>query len=243
MFRILLAAVVAAVCFASCSAPEYRRELKEADSIASVDPMRAMAMLDSMRPAMADAPEHEQMYYRLICIKADDKAYIEHESDTSILPVVEYYETKGDKHLLSEAYYYAGNTYRDMNDAPRALEYYQKAERTLPDDATLRERSRLQNQQAHLFLSQGIHDEAIIRFRKAYDYEAQKEDTAMMAYCMNNIAYTFSEKKEMDSSLYYYNKAYALAKLHKNKKVSLNILGQIASLYTRKMIMKLHINI
>lgn len=205
--------------------------------------MRAMAMLDSMRPAMADAPEHEQMYYRLICIKADDKAYIEHESDTSILPVVEYYETKGDKHLLSEAYYYAGNTYRDMNDAPRALEYYQKAERTLPDDATLRERSRLQNQQAHLFLSQGIHDEAIIRFRKAYDYEAQKEDTAMMAYCMNNIAYTFSEKKEMDSSLYYYNKAYALAKLHKNKKVSLNILGQIASLYTRKMIMKLHINI
>lgn len=234
LLRIILAAIIAAMCLASCSVPEYRRELKEADSIASVDPERAMTMLDSMRPAITDAPEHEQMYYRLLRIKAQDKAYIEHKSDSAILPLVEYYETKGDKRLLSEAYYYAGNTYRDMNDAPRALEYYKKAERALPNDATLRERSRLQNQQGVLFLMQGIHDAAIIRFRNAYEYEAQKGDTAMMAYCMNNIAYTFSEKKDMDSSLFYYNKAYALAKQQKDQRVSLNILGQIASLYTRK---------
>lgn len=64
-------------------------------------------------------------------------------------------------------------------------------------------------------------------------YESQLKDTAMMAYCMNNIAYAFSENKQMDSSFIYYKKAYGLAKAQKNNKVTLHILGQIASYYTR----------
>lgn len=230
---VFLAALAALLSFASCSAPEYRRELVEADSLSSVDARRAMAMLDSLRPSMADAPEHERMYYRLLCIKAPYKAHIRQKSDSAILPLVEYYEEKGDKRLLTEAYYYAGKTYVDLNDAPRALGYYQKAMDVLPDDAPLQTRSKLSNQQGNLFLIQGFNNEAIRLFRKAYDYEAQRGDTTMMTYCMNSIAYAFSEEKSMDSSLYYYRKAYSLAKATNDDRVVLNIMGQIASFYTR----------
>ena len=110
---ILLIITIIIAFFYSCYGPKYRKGLTEADSIASVNPQRAMAMLDSIKHEMADASKHEQMYYRLLCIKAQDKAYIKHTSDSAILPIVEYYETEGDKNLLSEAYYYAGSVYRD----------------------------------------------------------------------------------------------------------------------------------
>lgn len=113
--------------FVSCSSHKYRKALIEADSIASVNPHIAMAILDSIKEEMQTASEEEQMYYKLLCIKAPDKAYIRLTSDTTILPLVKYYETKGDKHLLPEAYFYAGCIYMYMNDAPRASEYYYKA--------------------------------------------------------------------------------------------------------------------
>ena len=49
---------------------------------------------------MASAPKADRMYFRLLKIKAADKAYIEHTSDKDILELVEYYENNGDKKLL-----------------------------------------------------------------------------------------------------------------------------------------------
>ncbi len=67
------------------------------------------------------------MYYQLLTIKARDKAYITHTSDSLILEVLHYYEKRKDKKHLPEAYYYAGRIYRDLGDAPQALEYFFKA--------------------------------------------------------------------------------------------------------------------
>lgn len=234
MFRLVISIFISALLIPSCSTPDYRRELIEIDSISSVDPQMAMRMLDSIKTEMLSAPEHEQMYYRLLCIKAPDKAYIKHTSDCDILPLVEYYETKGDKRLLAEAYYYAGNTYRDLNDAPQALEYYQKSEEALPDNADLQKRSRLHNQQAYLFLYQGLNDESIKHFKQTYCYECLRHDTAMMAHCMDAIAFVFSEKNEMDSSMFYYEKAYRLAKEKNDSTRMKRILGQMASFYVKK---------
>lgn len=233
LLRIILAAIIAAMCLASCSGPEYRRELKEADSIASVDSERAMTMLDSMRPVMTDAPEHELMYYRLLRIKASDKAYIEHETDTVILPLVEYYETKGDKRLLSEAYYYAGNTYRDMNDAPRALEYYQKAINVLPD-YDIKFRSSLCFRMARIFLNQALYRQAIEMYKKTYECDKRLNDSVRIIYTLCDLAYTYNKIPENDSSIYYYDKAYRLAKQINNDNAKINVLGQMASFYIDK---------
>ena len=52
------------------------------------------------------------MRYKLLTIKANDKAYITHTSDSLILSLVDYYEHDGDPAYLGEAYYYAGSTYK-----------------------------------------------------------------------------------------------------------------------------------
>ena len=60
----------------SCSRFEYRKSLIVADSLTATNPQRAVAMLDSMATMMAGAPKHEQMFHRLLQIKAADKSYI-----------------------------------------------------------------------------------------------------------------------------------------------------------------------
>lgn len=61
----IVAAAVATVVLSACSAPEYRRELVEADSLTSVNPNDATAMLDSISSAMAATagfcPRHTTM--------------------------------------------------------------------------------------------------------------------------------------------------------------------------------------
>ena len=114
----LLAALLTLLC--ACGSKPYPHVLTTADSLASANPDSAQALLASLAEEMKQEPQAVQMYYRLLCIKAKDKAYITHTSDSAILPVVEYYEREGDKKHLPEAYYYAGRVYRDLEDAPQA---------------------------------------------------------------------------------------------------------------------------
>ena len=62
------------------------------------------------------------MYYHLLTIKAEDKLYTRHTSDSLINLIVKFYDEHGDKNKLIEAYYYQGSVYRDLHDAPSALE-------------------------------------------------------------------------------------------------------------------------
>ena len=104
----------------ACGDFDYRPELLSIDKLSSDNPKRAIKQLDSLKAEMQTAPEHEQMYYQLLRIKAADKAYIDHTSDIEIQKLLDYYESAGsDKSLLAEVYYYAGSVYRDLNDAPR----------------------------------------------------------------------------------------------------------------------------
>ncbi|MBO7608612.1 MAG: tetratricopeptide repeat protein, partial [Muribaculaceae bacterium] len=92
---------------------------------------------------MLQAPAYVQKRYQLLTIKANDKAYITHTSDSLILSLVNYYENDGDPAYLGESYYYAGSTYRDLGDAPRALDYYQKALDAMPGNENLKVKSKV----------------------------------------------------------------------------------------------------
>lgn len=115
--HILLCSLLPLLC--ACGPQRYPSSLTLADSLASVRPDSALALLESLERDTADMPLAHRMYYRLLCIKAADKAYLPHPSDSLIRPVLHYYMEDGDKRLLPEAYYYAGRVYRDLGDAPR----------------------------------------------------------------------------------------------------------------------------
>ena len=131
--RIFLS-VCALLSLFACGHKPYPHSLIAADSLTSVNPDSAIALLNSLKGEMNSAPEATQVYYRLLCIKANDKAYKDHTSDSLILPILHYYIEKNDECHLPEAYYYAGRVYRDLGDAPQALGYFEKAIEALPED-------------------------------------------------------------------------------------------------------------
>lgn len=90
-------------------------------------PDSALAYLSSLEKEIKGEPKETQMYYYLLTIKAKDKLYIYHTSDSLIKVITQFYEDYGNNDKLMEAYYYMGSVYRDMNDAPRALKAFQDA--------------------------------------------------------------------------------------------------------------------
>lgn len=225
----IIASVIVLLSF-SCSRFEYRKSLIVADSLTATNPQRAVAMLDSMAPMMAGAPKHEQMFHRLLRIKAADKSYIKHSSDSTILSLVEYYETKGDKTLLPEAYYYAGNIYRDLNDAPRALEYYQKAAEITPEE-NLKLKGRIYFQSGRLLLNQALYSQAIDIYKKTLYYDTRRNDSIDIIDTSRDLAYIYNKDGQKDSCLHYYNEAYRLAKETNNIRLKMSVLAQMASFY------------
>lgn len=216
---------------ASCRHYQYPLVLQEADSLCSILPDSAVALLQYIADEMEQADEPVRMRYKLLTIKANDKAYIPHTSDSLILTLVDYYKYGGDKAYLGEAYYYAGSTYRDLGDAPRALEYYQKALDAMPGDGNLIVKSKVYAQMGDLFRYQFLYDEGLKSYRAAYRCDSIQQDTIGLIYDLRDIAVMFWGKRQIDSTMLYFSNAHKLAlKIH-DSIMDNRITSQMAGLY------------
>lgn len=212
---------------------DYPAQLLLADSLASADPTTAITLLSSMEEDMLQAPKSTQMLYRLLCIKAADKAYIPHTTDSLILPVVQYYEQGGDPNYLGEAYYYAGRVYRDLNDAPLALAYFQKGL-----DATQQNKSQwvssvLYAQMGEIYYYQSLYPEALEMYGEAYRLDALSNDTLGIILDLRDLAFTHRTLQQPDSALYYLHQAEQLAQQYEDVEMQGLIASQLAGLYNQ----------
>ena len=96
----------------------------EIKQIGDTDPVLALAMLDSLAPAVRNQSEKVTNQYDLAKLRVQDKAYIIATSDIIARRLLAYYEKEGNDAEQQEAYYYAGSVYRDLQDTPRALEWF-----------------------------------------------------------------------------------------------------------------------
>ena len=226
--------------FASCGG-DRRAEalLASADSLADVDADSARRLLGSLRDEMESSSRSVRNHYALLCIKADDKANIRQTSDSAILRLVDYYEHGGDERLLPVAYYYAGRTYRALNDAPQALDYLQKAaeagERIMPNAKLL---GKIYSQMGYLLSYQSIYQEALINHKKSYQISKNNKDTLVIIYNLRDIGGAYWDLEQLDSALFYYKKAEALALKQNNMRMFAGINSQIASFYLQMNNMK-----
>ena len=210
----------------------YPSAMKQAEECMNTRPDSALVLLESITNSICQYPEETQMYWNLLTIQAKDKQYIVHTSDSLINRIVEFYDTNGDKSKLMLAYYYQGRVYRDMNDAPRALKAFQKAEELQVPDWDLL--TKVYSQMGYLFAYQRLYDEAIkVNQKNIIIYnKLQKEHKA--AYAWRDIARMYDMKGKMDSAFYYYKKAYHTALADKDSAKYYGILSESAEAY-RKM--------
>lgn len=206
-FKTILYFALLLLALYSCSNRPSPRALQVADSLTYCQPDSAVALLQQMKESILAEPEATQMRYNLLCIKAQDKAYITHTSDSLIQQVVRYYRKHKDKTYLPEALYFAGRVYRDLGDAPQALEYFQRAISHSTEDTDYKLLSNVYSQIGMIFLYQDIYDKAPEMFRKSYHYSVLANDSDGIVYRLRDIGRSFTTLKQADSAIYYYLKA------------------------------------
>lgn len=113
--------------FISCGENGTVRKLEAIKSVGDRNPQLAMRMLDSLETKAGDGSEYVRMRYDLLDMRLKDIANAKPTSDIKAKRLVEYFESHGSGRDLQEAYYYAGSTYRDLHDTPRALENFFKS--------------------------------------------------------------------------------------------------------------------
>jgi len=217
----------------ACTDHKYSQYLIQADSLCHTNPDSAVSLLMKIGKDTAGTPKETRIYYRLLCIQANDRTdnmKPENEKD-NITAIADYYKQKNDKYLLPIAYYYAGRIYAELQDAPQALDYFKKADDALKDEENIDLHSRIYSQLGYLFYYQEMYDVSLEMFINAYKCNKETNDTIAMIYDLRDISTSYEAKKEHGKALKYLKDAYHLARKYKNKYMITNIEHYTSSLY------------
>ena len=191
--------------FAACSGnSKYDDLMQRADSIMEVDDdsaMVAIQMLDGVKSQLPEFSQSQKMRYELLRHKAMNKACITFTSDSVMKEVVDYYDHHGSANERMLANYVLGCVYRDLHEAPMALEYYNKATEqadTTAADCDYGTLYRVYSQMGFLFSKQYLPYQLLDAFGKAEKYAYLAKDTlnAIINYQNRENAYSYLGNKD-----------------------------------------------
>ena len=188
IYILLMSVLISAFYACDHRGKPYPATLSRIESLADTNPEEARPLLDRLRDSLSSFDEEQRMYYDLLDLKVNDKMYVRHTSDSLIKRITAFYETYGDRDKLLESYYYMGRVYRDLNDAPEALKYFQKALDVAGDTRKYRLLSNVYSQMGMLYDYQNVYEEAIRMYEKAAEYKLL---TVLVTQCLR-IAQTFN---------------------------------------------------
>ena len=208
----------------------YPERLQRASQLVEACPDSALGYLDSLGVPLSGLSEEARMYAQLLRIKANDKLYMPHTSDSVINRIVKFYEGFGDRERLAEAYFYQGSVYRDLQDAPRAIAALQRAADQKSKNDTLN--GRIYGQLASLFAYQGAYGESREAIRNACIYYIRCKDYKGLAYSYRDMARLFDVEGRKDSAEVYYRKAYHVMKEKSEPRWAYGILSELSSFYS-----------
>ncbi len=231
--KVFLFIVIFVAVFLSCEdRRHYPQSLIVADSLADHNPDSAINYLNDLAPRMSGVSEADRMYYQLLCIKAADKAYIPHTSDSLIRPVLEYYEQGGDPQLLPIAYYYGGRVNMDLGDAPQAIDFFHKALDGMGNQTKYLNIKRfVYTQIGELFVKQSLFDEALMAYNSAYDCNVVLNDTIEMIFSLTDIASVYNFRDNRIEAINCLRKAYFLTETIGSNDALPNITNQLSRTY------------
>ena len=190
---------------ASCAGNrKYDDLMQRADSIMDVNDDSAkvaIRMLDGIKPQLPEFNQAQKMRYELLRHKAMNKACITFTSDSVMKKVVDYYDNHGSANERMLANYVLGCVYRDMYEAPMALEYYNKATEqadTTAADCDYGTLYRVYSQMGFLFSKQYLPYQLLDAFGKAVKYAYLAKDTlnAIINYQNRENAYSYLGNKD-----------------------------------------------
>ena len=177
----------------SCS--NHRMEMSRLAYIDSLMEVNAQIAYDSLSQDsgvfLATGDRRLEMKYRLLMAKAQNKLFFKMPSDSLFQEVVDYYDSKGTPNEKMEAHYLLGCIYRDMKEAPKAIECYLDAVEsadTLSRDCDYTTLFRIYGQMADVYRYQYLQREALSCCQKYSYYAAQANNIAQSIQGLDGMA-------------------------------------------------------
>ena len=193
------------VVLAGCTSREIDSRLVQVNDLANSNKAdSAMLLLEEIDKFSLN--EYNSRYHDLMTIKTRDKAYLDIKNDTLITEIIRYFEDNGADDVKGEAYYYGGRVYREIGDAPQALDYFQKALDVL-DDTHIRLKGKISSQMGQLFNSLNMVEQANGKFHDAIHYGKLCNDSVGMMFDYLNLGENYKWLEKYDSIMPCYDVA------------------------------------
>ena len=206
MKRIAYITTILCMLLACGSRKEYKEILVKAETIMYDHPDSALYMLEQLRDTMQHADKADRMYYELLLADAQNKSYVDFTTDSIMKEVVHYYDRHGSANERMRAHYLLGCTYRDMGEAPMALQCYQDAVEcadTTSKNCNYELLCRIHSQMSGLFHRQYLPRNEISEIWKAYHYALMDAETITALRCYEHLSNAYFQLHIPDSTLYY----------------------------------------
>ena len=196
MSRLLV--IIPLLLLAACSDdPQVTALLDRADSLTCEQPDSALRLLRQHEAEAATWSRSLRMRHALLTARAQNKTFVDFTTDSVLLEVAAYYDRHGTPNQQLEAHYLLGCAYRDLDEAPRAIDAFQDAiarADTTATDCDYRTLGSVYAQMAATFYQQNlIHDYLNYTDRSVY-YGLRSGDTLV---AINEYAYKMAAYDRM----------------------------------------------
>ena len=180
MRRIIYIIMIVGVLIACSEGREHAEMLDCIDTLMNNHPDSALRMLDSLKSEKPHWSKSQRMRYDLLHLKAENKAFVPLTSDSVAKKLVSYYDTWGNANERMMAHYLLGCTYRDMGEAPQAIDAYFNAitqADTISKDCDYYTLSRIYAQMAEIYHKQLLFSYEINACKQSCHYASLAKDT------------------------------------------------------------------
>ena len=162
-----------------CNDPSIKDELDTYEKGLETNPEATYQILKDAVPVT----QEDKARLALMTIKAKNLAYVPLEGHDTIdvLDAIDYYQRKRNTEQVMLGYYLLGSIYRDLGDAPRGVEAFQKVIEvadTTTEDCNYRLMARAEAQKGDLEELQKVRPKAIESSYKAEYYSWKARDTS-----------------------------------------------------------------
>ena len=206
--------------------------LSEFDLVEAVmweHPDSALALLEKM-PKPAPSDKLNDATWCLLYTQARDKNYIKHTSDSLINIALQYFDSKNDWRRKAHAWFYKGQTLRDMGNNEDATRCYVKAKDMLSYFEEPLFASLVCQTLGRIYRNQDLYDIAFKEFRAGVGY-ASKASGKHFSHAHSELGRTFAECAEWDSAQFYFERSLENARLINDLHAESMCIGDLGVLF------------
>ena len=219
---------------AGCTHTSRNPQLVAVDSMLLSQPDSALAQLRILHPSFGGTEggisTADRMYYNLLLGDACSKCYDTLPSDSIMHEVADFYDAHGTANEQVRAHYLLGCVYRDLGEAPQALDCYHTAidrADTTSKDCNYRLLSRVHAQTASLLCEQMLPYQQLEELELQYANAMQAKDTLCALNAKEQMAVVYDLLEYPDSVIIIISEVAEKYKARKDSQNAAICLGRI----------------